>query len=118
MQEVVSLSPQLVFYKAKLHHQFFFSFYVNDLESYFDEDSVGIWTFDILLKLLMYADDMVIFSTTKEGLQEGIHNLDSYCKKWGISVNTRKTKVVVFKKGGHIHNNYQWDYRGQQLEVV
>ena len=96
----------------------FFSFYVNDLESYFDEDSVGIWTFDILLKLLMYADDMVIFSTTKEGLQEGIHNLDSYCKKWGISVNTRKTKVVVFKKGGHINNDYQWDYRGQQLEVV
>lgn len=96
----------------------FFSFYVNDLESYFDEASVGIWTFDILLKLLMYADDMVIFSKTKEGLQEGIHNLDSYCKKWGISVNTRKTKVVVFKKGGRINNDYQWDYRGQQLEVV
>ena len=48
----------------------------------------------------MYADDMVIFSETKEGLQKGLNNLDVYCWKWDISVNTRKTKVVVFRKGG------------------
>ena len=66
----------------------------------------------------MYADDMVIFSNSEDGLQEALNNLDFYCKKWGISVNTLKTKVVVFKKGSISENLGQWTYRGQALEVV
>ena len=46
----------------------------------------------------MFADDMVVMSESEEQLHTGLNNLCNYCKKWGITVNTSKTKVFVFKK--------------------
>ena len=62
----------------------------------------------------MFADDMAVFSESREG----IDNLQSYCKKWGITVNIAKTKVVVFKRGGRRALNDTWSYDGNVLEVV
>ena len=50
----------------------------------------------------MFADDTAVFSTTKEGLQRALNDLHVYCTKWGIKVNTLKTKAMVFKRGGVI----------------
>ena len=66
----------------------------------------------------MYADDMAIFSTTIEGLQEGINNLSKYCSKWGLTVNILKTKIVIFKRGGRIGSKEKWWFNGVLLEVV
>jgi len=50
------------------------------------------------LFLLLYADDIVIFSETQEGLQEGLNVLSKYCEKWKLVVNVNKTtKVMVFE---------------------
>ena len=75
--------------QGEISSPLFFSFFVNDIESRFDNDSTGIYIYDMLLKILMYADDMAIFSTTKEGLQESLNSLSIYCEKWDISVNVR-----------------------------
>lgn len=48
--------------------------------------------------LLMYADDLALVSDNVFGLQRKINCLESYCNKWGLSVNMTKTKVVVFLK--------------------
>ena len=47
----------------------------------------------------MYADDMILFSETIEGLQ---NMLSVYTEKWDLSVNTNKTKIVVFRRDGNI----------------
>ena len=52
----------------------FFSFFINDLEDNLSDIYTGINMFDVLIKIIMYADDQVIFSETKEGLQEGPNN--------------------------------------------
>ena len=96
----------------------FFSFFVNDLEGSLNADTIGIDVYDILLKLLMYADDMVIFSDSEIGLQDALDQLDFYCSKWGIKVNVRKTKIVVFKKGPFVNNSGVWTYKNEVLEVV
>ena len=59
----------------------------------------------------MFADDTAIFSETIEGLQIGINSVSDYCKKWGITVNVEKTKIVVFKKGGRLAKSEKWSYR-------
>ena len=74
--------------------------YLNDLENELIQK--GVEGFDIgMLKLylLLYADDIVIFSNTSEGLQNGLDNLSEYCSKWKLTVNIDKTKIMVFRKG-------------------
>ena len=58
-----------------------------------------------LVKLLMYADDIVLFSETKEGLQGGLTNLHDYWNALGLTLNAIKTKVVVYKRGVRLNRN-------------
>ena len=44
----------------------------------------------------MYADDIIVMSTTEEGLQKVIDYMYSYCDKWRLKVNSDKTKVTMF----------------------
>ena len=45
---------------------------------------------------LFYADDQALLSVGPEGLQRQLQYLESYCTTWGLTVNTEKTKVVVY----------------------
>jgi len=46
---------------------------------------------------LLYADDVVLLSKTQKGLQASLNELNRYCTRWGLQINTNKTKVIVFK---------------------
>ena len=70
------------------------------------------------LYLLLFADDAVLFSETRGGLQNNINNLESYYEKWNLIVNMEKTKTVVFRKWGTLGNRDQWFFAGQDIEVV
>jgi hypothetical protein len=50
---------------------------------------------EVSLLLLMYADDMVIFSDTIKGLQDMLNTLYCYTEKWKVCANINKTKIVV-----------------------
>ena len=50
------------------------------------------------LNSLFYADDLVLISTSASGLQKGINSMLQFCKDWMMSVNTKKTKAVIFQK--------------------
>ena len=52
--------------------------------------------------LLLFADDIVLISSTPSGLQNQIDNLENASKSLGLTVNLNKTKVMVFRKGVHI----------------
>ena len=57
---------------------------------------------------LFWADDLVLISKTKEGLQELLNILDKYSADWKMKVNIEKTKVVIFNKQG-------WVLKGEML---
>ena len=50
------------------------------------------------LFLLLYADDIVIFSESENGLQKGLDILNEYCQRWKLSVNPNKSKIIIFRK--------------------
>ena len=81
-------------------------------------DEVGIKFNEWLLTVLLFADDMVIFSETRNGLQTGLNKLDEYCSRWGLTVNINKTKCVAFRNGGKIGQLDRWAYRNVQLETM
>ena len=74
-----------------------FNLYLSDLPEFLNSSS----STDILLddserpiNCLLYADDLVIFSRSANGLQTLLNKLESYCEKTELTVNLDKTKVI------------------------
>jgi hypothetical protein len=94
-----------------------FNIFINDLTYSFDEtcDPVNIGSKS--LSCLLYADDLVLLSSSEKGLQNAVHKVSKYCKQWNLSINMNKTKVVVFNRGGRvIKTNIKID--GQPIDSV
>ena len=71
----------------------------NDLHEIFSNGrSDPVFLGNTHLNSLSWADDLVLMSTSKEGLQKCLDNLQSYCCKWGLEVNAEKTKTMTFSK--------------------
>lgn len=90
---------------------FLFAMFINDLEDHLC--TTGFQGIDVLLMkffVLLYADDIVILSDSAAGLQKGFSSLYDYCQKWKLIVNTDKTNVLVFKKGGSISSSLKFYY--------
>jgi hypothetical protein len=51
---------------------------------------------------LFWADDLVMFSDSEEGLQKMLNVLEIYCKDNELTVNTKKTKCMIFNKTGRL----------------
>ena len=93
--------------------------YLNDLEQ--ELEVIGTSGIDIgmvKLFLLLYADDIVIFGKTPEELQKSLDILEAYCSRWKLTVNTNKTKIVVFRRGGRLPANLEFKYNGNLIEIV
>ena len=98
---------------------FLFSLFLNDIELYLQENiNDGIDIEHLKLYLLLFADDAVLFSDTREGLQNSLRSLENYCNKWNLTVNVEKTKIVVFRKGGALAQNDRWYFAEQEVEIV
>ena len=98
---------------------FLFSMFLNDLDTELKTiNDIGINLNGWLLTILLFADDMVLLSESRNGLQKGLDNLSEYCDRWGLTVNVNKTKCVVFKKGGKLGRLDKWKYRGEDIETV
>ena len=98
-----------------------FSIYLSKLESIFISHGVpGIQILpnDVSIFMLMYIDDICIFSDNPKDLQKKLNILNNYCSDWGLKVNTDKTKIIVFRNGGIIKHNEYWFYKDAKLENV
>ena len=49
--------------------------------------------------MLSWADDLVLLSETRQGLQICIDKLEKYCCKWGSTFDSKKPKCIIFSKG-------------------
>ena len=82
---------------------FLFSMFLNDLEDEFVTHGIeGIDIGLIKLFILLYADDIVIFSGSAEGLQEGLNFLDAYCKRWKLLIHLKQKSWYLEKRGYYL----------------
>ena len=76
-----------------------FNLYIDDLAKLLERASYDpVMLNGENVSCLMYADDMLLLSSTESGLQRSLNLLGTYCDKWQLVVNTSKTKVMVFNK--------------------
>jgi len=71
----------------------------------------------IQIVVLLYADDTVIFSESLECMQKALDIFQEYCNLWKLSVNSSKTKVIVFSKRKG-RQTYVAKLNGAELEIV
>ena len=73
-----------------------FSLFMADLESHMSQEKCkGIQVNNSVLHLLMFADDLILFSDSSEGLKLPLSSLESYCRCWDMKTNPTKTKVLI-----------------------
>ena len=95
-----------------------FNLFINDLPDIFDTTCDPIHLGNEKLSCLMYADDLIIMSETKEGLQNCLNNLEEYTLKWNLRVNLKKTQVIVFQNGGYKGQLPSFYFGNIQLKMV
>ena len=96
-----------------------FSLFLNDIEDEFLKSGMeGLNINMFKMFLLLYADDIIIFSNTAEEMQNSLNLLSNYCERWKLKVNVMKTKVMVFRKGGILPKRLTFYYNGETLEIV
>jgi hypothetical protein len=94
-----------------------FKIFINDLPTYMQNTDDSVSLNDNLIHCLMYADDVVLLSSSPMGLQQKLNCLAKFCKDWGLTVNTSKTKILIFNKAGrHISHKFLMD--SEHLECV
>ena len=65
----------------------------------------------------IYADDIIIFANNADELQRGLDLLHEYCNTWKLVVNTDKSKIMIFRKGGR-NSNISFRYNNKTIDIV
>ena len=92
-----------------------FSLYINDLH---DNLGGGMNIDNINIRLLMYADDIVILADEVGTLQKMIDNLEVYCDLWNLEVNLSKSEILIFRNGGRLKSQEKWTFRGNYINIT
>jgi hypothetical protein len=70
-----------------------------------------------VIRLLLYADDLILIAKSALGLQEHLCSLEHFCRRVGMQVNISKTKAVVLSNKRK-HNQHKFYFEGNILEEV
>lgn len=65
---------------------------------------------------MLYADDTFIMAETTNDLQNALDAYNSNCTNWKLTINTTKSKIVVFSKARP--SNFNFTLNNQPLETV
>ena len=83
-----------------------FNLYINDLALKLNETQINpVELGDTSIASLFYADDIILLSSTQNGLQQSLDVLHDFCSSWKLEVNEQKSKVIVFNSNGKTHLN-------------
>jgi len=74
-----------------------FRLYLDALEGHLNDRKCDAPTLaDVHIWLLLFADDLALTSKLEMGLQQQLDALQQFCAECGLTVNVKKTKVMVF----------------------
>ena len=73
-----------------------FSMFINDLAEDINTAELGVHCKENMVSSLLFADDLVILAENEVNLQGLLNILSNWCNKWGIKINSSKTKCMHF----------------------
>ena len=95
-----------------------FNIYINEISELFVQNSSSPLILESTkIGSLLFADDLLLLSETKEGLQNSLNKLSDYCDKWQLTVNCKKTKTMILSSG-KTKETALFKYKGEIIESV
>ncbi len=79
-----------------------FNIFLADLPQLLDDDIQSTKPTFQHPSCLFWADDIVLFSESEKGMQKMLKSLEKYCKENELTLNTDKTKCMIFNKTGRL----------------
>ena len=79
-----------------------FNVYIDDLKNIFDDSCEPIDLQGNQINHFLYADDLVLLSTSGSGLQNCLIRLQNFSKAKHLTINTEKTKTMIFNYSGKL----------------
>ena len=97
-----------------------FSLFIADLEEFLIKRGVrGIAISSLVdILILAYADDLIILVDNASGMMRALKVLKEYCEENNLVINTSKTKIMVFKRGGRDKKVPNFYFGKELIEVV
>ena len=95
-----------------------FNLFIDDIKMIFDESCDPIKVLGDHITHLLYADDLILFSSTQSGLKECLAKLEQYCDKSQMEVNIKKSQVIIFNPSGQKLCGPKFYFKQQLLEIV
>ncbi len=80
------------------------------------EEGKGVKVGANRVRLLLYADDIVLLAESKQDLQKMLDVVTSYSKKWRFRVNPKKGKSEVMVFGRNPRGERRWMLAELRLE--
>ena len=87
-----------------------FNIYINDLPKQLNKaktSSIQLGSEEV--NCLMYADDIVILAKSETDMKAYLHQLNKFCKKWRLSINTNKSKILIINRPKNTNFNFKID---------
>ena len=95
-----------------------FNFYFDELSDTLNNINIGC-CLNVLVNHLFYADDLVLISPTKKGLQKLINECETFSSANSIQFNNKKSKAMIIRsKNYKLFDFGQLNLNGVALEVV
>ena len=95
-----------------------FNLFIEDLKLEFGPQCDPVRVGNYAVSHLLYADDLILLSQSAEGLQLTLDKLHSYCLRWNLQINVKKSKAMVFNKTGKIPQNVSFHIGDSELPMV
>ena len=75
-----------------------FSIFVDELINEIEAINLGITIGKLKISAIMYADELLLISTTKRGISQQLKVIEKYGNNNGIKFNPDKTELMVFNE--------------------
>ena len=95
-----------------------FCIFINDLITEINNLELGVDIGTRNLSILVFADDIVLMGDSEIKLQTMLTHVERWCRKWRLSVNKDKTKVVHFRNRRKKQTDFKFMFDGSEIEKV
>ena len=94
-----------------------FNLYIDDIKDIFDESCNPVEFHDGLLSHFLYADDLVLISHSREGLQNCLNKVHEFSAGKNLTISIKKSKCMIFNQTGRLEKRI-FTVNGRPLETV